>query len=270
MLKSQFDWTKKDKVIKASYQKLDTPPHLPWNTNTLDLFLILTPSWWNLCVTDLFICHISVSCMKRDFLVHLMRNILFWLELHMGEELKITAESETNDLLPHSPVRHMFLEWSSRQLLRASMGFGRRENRFVFVVSVCVNSGDLFSVQVWNFLSPWCCDQECRWCNIKLTATYDTEQLLPAYHYNPPRYHGNQLFPSCERLVGAFREDGRAPVAGSPTLPGERSHFNFWITLPLRIADKSRLIARLSRVLPELCSLEIVPFLDEGVHSPSY
>lgn len=126
-----------------------------------------------------------------------------------------------------------------------------KERKSIRFCLVCLNSGDLFRVQVGNVLSPWCCDQECRWCSIKLIATYNTQQLLPAYHYNPPRYHGNQLFPSCERLVEAFREDGRAPVAGSPTLPGERSHFNFCITLPLRIADKSRLITRLWAVFSQ-------------------
>lgn len=52
-----------------------------------------------------------------------------------------------NDLLPYSPVDHMFLEWTQRQLPLASLEFRpnhtREGEKSIHFDPACVNSGDL-------------------------------------------------------------------------------------------------------------------------------
>lgn len=125
--------------------------------------------------------------------------------------------------------------------------------------AVCVNSGDLFKgVKKIIFFSVitfvHCCCRDADGAVLKSQQHTVHSNSQRAYHYSSPGYHGNQLFSSCKRLVGALREGGIAPVAVSPTLLGERSPLcNFCITLPLRITDDSSLIS-----FSELCNLSIL------------
>lgn len=180
MLKSQFDWAKKDKVIKATLhiRNLTPPTHLPWNTNTLDLFLIPTASWWNLCVTDLFICH-TCKLHEKVFPGSLNEEHPVLIRATHGGRVKnnrrIRDERPPSALSGAPHVLGMDTEAASTSLYGIwAESHLEKERKSIHFCRVCVNSGDLFRVQVGNVLSSWCCDQECRGCSIKLIATCDT------------------------------------------------------------------------------------------------